>query len=1250
MYTSGSTGKPKGCLVPTAGVWHRFGWGTRLLGFTQSDVFIQKTPATFDCSIAEMWVPLLEGCTAAVVPDGAHLDFHAVHRVMLEEAVTVAHFVPSVLSLFLDFVSPGDLPHLRQISCTGEALLLSHRTKLTAALGRPLPLVNLYGPTEASIEVSYYECLAEDDAVTHGYPIGFQGDAGVPVYVLDPSDPATPLAAGQRGEICIGGIQVAYGYLDRPELTAEKFVLNPHGPGLLYRTGDLGSRDAGGRLQYFGRADRQVKVGGVRMELGEIEAASLRLVPQLLNVAVELAEGSLVGVAVARPGERVSGGEIKAALALEMPSSYIPAEWHLRGAMPLGSAGKVDHAAVSKWVTDQRTAATWGAIYDEMYFADGLQVDDGCEEPTMDWAAYTDSFTGKMHERATIAEWVDETAKEVLAFKPRRVVEMGCGKGMILFKVASQPHVAQYIAADLSKQALGHVERTWASEFAAASLGPAGLAKLRTEARDASNFDGFGGGFDAVVCNGVSMYFPSASYLLDVLAGAVECLADGGVMHLGDVISLPARPLLVLRTARHMTHSFSELQSEETRSELLDAAKDRCYEPNFFYELHARGLLPSVAAVEVQLKRGSIMSEFSRYRYNVLLHVGPPVEPRPLVEVPSSAAASAHELAAAFASAAATAPGAALGSFGLDNGRLTADEALVSGGCDAEAAAVEVGVGPHGGVCPEEVRVALEEALPAHHAVVTWARNGARSQLDAYAVPRASLRAGLRAVELSAAAALSAEALAAPFDAERATNAVKTADAKKQGNYLSEALLNELKEKWSGGDAGTKKAAVMALVVSFLGVSSDGVLPGDTFAQHGGNSFLAMSIVASLREVFGACVSVFVVLTEPFADIASLVVASTDSRPGSPSGDGSSQWVVKRRCSRGRKQLPLLEMRLEAPSPSFVFFPMAGGSPEQFAPLFVALARVTPRATCYFVQPPGRGAREGEPHAATIEQYTLPIVDAIAEHLPQMRHGPCVFVGDSWGSVAALLVAQALHAREGFCPCHVVVSGNESLEATSRYNGLGAYDDTPIGQLSDSALEAFLRASGAEPSSITPAVIGALRADCQLYEDFTLDEATAKPLPCGGTVLLGRQDGVTARADLIGWADAFEEDELHLQRVPDSSHHIFAEQPELIAATLEKLVGGPERQLRAVNMSVAQQFKLDLAQRSPTTQATEAKKIDSSFSLLGPPCAFVAKGVAFEQLQAYRTGNFLYRSGSAHGSKGELGALAAQAQAYPVGL
>jgi len=131
MYTSGSTGKPKGCVVPTAGVWHRFGWGNKILGFTPKDVFVHKTPATFDCSVAELWVPMLLGCTSVVVPDGAHLDFGVMATVLARGKVTVAHFVPSVLAMFLDFVAPGDLPNLRQISCTGEALLYAHREKLT---------------------------------------------------------------------------------------------------------------------------------------------------------------------------------------------------------------------------------------------------------------------------------------------------------------------------------------------------------------------------------------------------------------------------------------------------------------------------------------------------------------------------------------------------------------------------------------------------------------------------------------------------------------------------------------------------------------------------------------------------------------------------------------------------------------------------------------------------------------------------------------------------------------------------------------------------------------------------------------------------------------------------------------------------------------------------------------------------------------------------------------------------------------
>ena len=413
MYTSGSTGKPKGCIVPTAGVWHRFGWGTSILGFTGDDVFVHKTPSTFDCSIAELWVPLYLGCTSVIVPDGAHLDFNVLKVIMARGRVTVAHFVPSVLSLFLDFVSPSELPHLRQISCTGEALLFAHRRKLTKAMGWPLPLFNLYGPTEASIEVTYFQAtdefaeatMAAEGTDQGGFPIGHAGDDGVLMYVTAADDVSTVLAAGEVGEVCIGGVQVAYGYLERPELSAEKFVPNPHAPGLLYRTGDLGHVDSDGLLRYKGRADRQVKVGGVRMELGEIEAVALSALPSLLNVAVEKVDDKLVGVAAARPGVvGMKPADIKTALAAKLPSSYLPSEWLLRDALPLGarpcstpprcsarrrapragaprhrhhppttatlldfcrraaspgSAGKVDHKLVTQWIKDQQTAAMY---------------------------------------------------------------------------------------------------------------------------------------------------------------------------------------------------------------------------------------------------------------------------------------------------------------------------------------------------------------------------------------------------------------------------------------------------------------------------------------------------------------------------------------------------------------------------------------------------------------------------------------------------------------------------------------------------------------------------------------------------------------------------------------------------------------------------------------------------------------------------------------------------------------------------
>ena len=230
----------------------------------------------------------------------------------------------------------------------------------------------------------------------------------------------------------------------------------------------------------------------------------------------------------------------------------------------------------------------------------------------MDWAAYTDSFTNVMHERPTIQEWVDETVREILVKRPKKVVEMGCGKGMILFKVVGGAScVEEYVGCDLSRLAVKYVEQIFKSHVAPTL---SQKCRLSTHVRDASNVAGLADqSFDAVVCNGVSMYFPSVGYLVDVLrAGLPKLKRAGSVYHFGDVISLDHYKLFLLRRARFFTHSFEEIQRPEIRESILASGKDRCYAQELFYALQLGDRLPGVAAVEVQLKHGAIMSEFNR--------------------------------------------------------------------------------------------------------------------------------------------------------------------------------------------------------------------------------------------------------------------------------------------------------------------------------------------------------------------------------------------------------------------------------------------------------------------------------------------------------------------------------------------------------------------------------------------------------------------------------------------------------------
>ncbi|MEM6457103.1 MAG: amino acid adenylation domain-containing protein [Acidobacteriota bacterium] len=278
IYTSGSTGRPKGTINAHAGVVNRIDWMQQAFELTPADRVLQKTPASFDVSVWEFFWPLMTGARLVMASPDGHRDPAYLVETIRSHGITTLHFVPSMLALFLDAPDLASLTSLRRVMASGEALPASLIERFGASLPSTARLHNLYGPTEAAIDVTWWPCPSSDGSVPAlGVPIG-RPIANVRTYVVDPStlDAQPP---GVSGELLLGGVQVGRGYLHRPALTASRFVPDPfardadESGGRLYRTGDRVAWSADGLLRYQGRFDHQVKVRGVRIELGEVERA-----------------------------------------------------------------------------------------------------------------------------------------------------------------------------------------------------------------------------------------------------------------------------------------------------------------------------------------------------------------------------------------------------------------------------------------------------------------------------------------------------------------------------------------------------------------------------------------------------------------------------------------------------------------------------------------------------------------------------------------------------------------------------------------------------------------------------------------------------------------------------------------------------------------------------------------------------------------------------------------------------------------
>ena len=375
IYTSGSTGQPKGVGNTHAALSERLQWMQTTYGLGADDVLMQKAPISFDVSVWECFWPLITGCRLVLAGPGEHRDPQRIAQLVQQFGVTTLHFVPPLLRLFVDEPQALQCRTLRRLFSGGEALPAELRNHVLQQLPA-VQLHNRYGPTETAINVTHWQCARDDgERSPIGRPLG-----NVVCRVLDSE--LNPLPVGVPGELCIGGIGLARGYLERPGLTAERFIADPLGePGArLYRTGDQVRWNRDGALDYLGRLDQQVKLRGFRVEPQEIEARLLAQ-PEVAQAAVLIrdtqAGPQLIGYYTALDGalpEAEHSVQLKAALAAELPDYMVPAQLLRLERMPLSPSGKLDRRALPEPVwhvrehvepqteLQQRIAAIWREV------------------------------------------------------------------------------------------------------------------------------------------------------------------------------------------------------------------------------------------------------------------------------------------------------------------------------------------------------------------------------------------------------------------------------------------------------------------------------------------------------------------------------------------------------------------------------------------------------------------------------------------------------------------------------------------------------------------------------------------------------------------------------------------------------------------------------------------------------------------------------------------------------------------------
>jgi amino acid adenylation domain-containing protein len=564
IYTSGSTGQPKGVQIPHRAVVNFLESMRQQPGLREHDVLLAVTTLSFDIAALEVFLPLIVGARVVLASRAVATDGRQLLQTLADSQATVMQATPATWRLLLEAGWAGS-PQLT-VLCGGEAL---PRELAQPLLARAAAVWNLYGPTETTIWSAVAQVAPGDGPVPIGRPI-----ANTQVYLLDPH--LQPVPIGVPGELYIGGHGVARGYLNRPELTAERFIVDPfrdEPQARLYKTGDLARYRPDGTLEFLGRLDQQVKLRGFRIELEEIETV-LSQYPEVRQAVVLVREDL--------PGD------------------------------PRLVAYVVPH------LPDQESRKTeritqWQAVWDGIYSQTSTRHD-----VTFDIIGWNSSYTGQSIPEEEMHEWLEQTVERLLALQPSRVLEIGCGTGLLLLRLASR--CTRYWGTDFSEVVLRRIQQQL-------MMPGQELPQVTLLQRWADDYTGIEtAAFDTVILNSVVQYFFGIDYLLRVLEGAVHAVAPGGYIFVGDVRSLPLLEAFHASVQCHQAPpslSSAELRQRVHRS--MAQEQELVIDPSFFTALKQH--FPQISHVDIRLKRGHAHNELTKFRYDVTLQVGPEDSP-----------------------------------------------------------------------------------------------------------------------------------------------------------------------------------------------------------------------------------------------------------------------------------------------------------------------------------------------------------------------------------------------------------------------------------------------------------------------------------------------------------------------------------------------------------------------------------------------------------------------------------------------